>query len=418
MKISRAVALGFALAALLAPAARADGPGVGAPWIVSVGDSYISGEAGRWAGNTDESSAMTDALGSTAYFDNFPRTAEVIRGCHRSWSAEVFIGGGVNGLTLACSGAETQTAFSNGNFKPGLDFFYNQKGNVGQAMMLQNFARLHNVKMIPLSIGGNDFNFGSIVTQCVKDYLKPYVTSPYLCKDDSDVQANFKPAVVAARTDAIAHAIQNIRTAMAKAGYADSAYTILVQNYESAIPMPSNFRYPQYGGGLDPRPRLTTGGCGFNDADADWANRTALPIINGAVQHAIAQTKLPNVGFLDLSQAFNGHELCAKSVGLLEKRGLSSWKQAGAVDASEWIDQIRIATVGTPYFQQESLHPNYWGQLALRTATRRANTGGKPHGGRGSIAGPGVNAAGEPQMRLPGATVTRRAASALHVRGR
>ncbi|HEV7884408.1 MAG TPA: hypothetical protein VGO81_12615, partial [Solirubrobacteraceae bacterium] len=35
---------------LAAPAARADGPGVGAPWVASVGDSYISGEAGRWAG--------------------------------------------------------------------------------------------------------------------------------------------------------------------------------------------------------------------------------------------------------------------------------------------------------------------------------------------------------------------------------
>jgi hypothetical protein len=33
------------------PAARADGPGVGTPTVVSVGDSYISGEAGRWAGN-------------------------------------------------------------------------------------------------------------------------------------------------------------------------------------------------------------------------------------------------------------------------------------------------------------------------------------------------------------------------------
>ena len=54
----------------LTSAARADGPGVGAPWTTSVGDSFISGEAGRWAGNTDESSSKTDALGSTAYYDN------------------------------------------------------------------------------------------------------------------------------------------------------------------------------------------------------------------------------------------------------------------------------------------------------------------------------------------------------------
>ncbi len=33
------------------------------PDIVSLGDSFISGEGGRWAGNTDEESAKVDALG-------------------------------------------------------------------------------------------------------------------------------------------------------------------------------------------------------------------------------------------------------------------------------------------------------------------------------------------------------------------
>jgi hypothetical protein len=62
-----------------------------------------------------------DALGPNAYFDNANGTAEKIKRCHRSRAAEVFIGGGVNGLNLACSGAKT-SAFtdSDGNFKPGL----------------------------------------------------------------------------------------------------------------------------------------------------------------------------------------------------------------------------------------------------------------------------------------------------------
>ncbi|HTZ88658.1 MAG TPA: hypothetical protein VMB05_18495, partial [Solirubrobacteraceae bacterium] len=72
--------------------ARADGPGSGSPWVATVGDSFISGEAGRWAGNTDESSSKTDALGSTAYYDNATNTAELIKGCHRSKSAEAYIG--------------------------------------------------------------------------------------------------------------------------------------------------------------------------------------------------------------------------------------------------------------------------------------------------------------------------------------
>ena len=56
-----------ALAALLlvttAPAAQADGPGSGTPWIVSVGDSYISGEAGRWAGSSNTSSTYGGGVG-------------------------------------------------------------------------------------------------------------------------------------------------------------------------------------------------------------------------------------------------------------------------------------------------------------------------------------------------------------------
>ena len=155
-----------------APRVRADGPGMGTPWIVSVGDSYISGEAGRWAGNTNRSSTTIDALGPTAYFDNPGRTAELIPRCHRFWAAEVFVGGGVNGTTLACSGARTSTFMSSdGNFKPGLDFYSDRAGRKGQVRMLEEFARTHNVKLVPLSIGGNNFNFGDIVAQCVKDFL-------------------------------------------------------------------------------------------------------------------------------------------------------------------------------------------------------------------------------------------------------
>src|SRR3978361_1298276 len=81
--------------------AGAHGPGVGAPAVVTLGDSAISGEAGRWAGNTNGDPARVDALGSTAYWDT--ATGESIEGCHRSKSAQAFIGAGVLGYNLACS---------------------------------------------------------------------------------------------------------------------------------------------------------------------------------------------------------------------------------------------------------------------------------------------------------------------------
>jgi len=49
-----------ALLLAFATPALADGPGSGTANVVTLGDSAISGEAGRWAGNTNESSSRVD----------------------------------------------------------------------------------------------------------------------------------------------------------------------------------------------------------------------------------------------------------------------------------------------------------------------------------------------------------------------
>ncbi len=171
--------------------------------------------------NSNASESYVDALGPTAYYDNATNTGEQINRCHRSKAAEIFIGGGVNSLDLACSGARTSTfTDSSGNFKPGLDF-YNSSGRQGQALMLQSFAATHNVKMVVVSIGGNDFNFASIVQSCVTDFLTSPSWWKNYCHDDSSVTSNFTAANVAAVRARIATAYQNLRTAMRNAGYAD-----------------------------------------------------------------------------------------------------------------------------------------------------------------------------------------------------
>ena len=396
-RLAIAGALALSVCGLSVPVtAHADGPGSGTPWVVSVGDSYISGEAGRWAGNDNQSETPMDALGSTAYFDNASNTAEQINRCHRSKSAEVYIGSGVNGMNLACSGATTATNASGSDFKPGLDFYDDGAGHIGQAKALQQFAATHNVKMVPLSIGGNDFNFASIVTDCVEDFLySPSWWKDY-CNDDSSVTANFTSSNIAARTTAIKNAILNIRTAMSNAGYSASQYTIVVQDYESPIPTSSGYRYSESG-----YTRQSTGGCGFWNNDANWANNYALPTINNAVKNAAAQTGLSNVKILELQNAFNGRRLCENTVGLIEERGLAGWWSSGAVDQTEWVNQIRtVTTAGSDYYIQESLHPNYWGQLALRNCVRQAYNGGTPRGGTCTRSANGLTSRGEPQMNL------------------
>ncbi len=394
-----AVVIGVAAATvgLGLPAAHADGPGVGPQWIVSVGDSAISGEAGRWAGNTNGSSSNVDALGPTAYYDNATNTAEQIHGCHRSKSAEVYIGGGVYGMNLACSGARTYTQTpGSGDFKPGLDFFSDSSGHQGQALMLQSFAATHNVKAVTVLIGANNYGFADIVQTCIQDFLLSPSWWPKYCNDDSNVASYFTASSVATQTAAIKGAILNVRQAMLNDGYADSAYKIIVQTYSSPIPNGAGFRYSQSG-----YTRQSTGGCGFWNKDADWANATAVPTIDNSVKNGALQTGLTNYVLLDDQSALVGRRLCENTVGLLEEKGLASWTSPGAADKTEWVSQVRTAsTLFGPYQLQEDAHPNYWGQLALRNCLRQAYNGGTPRGGTCTIAGPGLDQLGEPLMSL------------------
>ena len=378
----------------LAPAAHADGPGSGTPTIATLGDSYISGEAGRWAGNSNGSSSSIDALGSTAYYDNASNTAETISGCHRSKAAEAFIGGGVNAVNFACSGAKTASA-NGSSWKPGLDFYDDGAGHVGQAKALQQYAATHNVKLVVALIGANNYGFADIAQSCVVDWYFSPSWWPNYCYDDASVSSRFTASNQATITAQDAGAFQNLRAAMRGAGYADSQWKLLVQTYASPIPPGALFRYSQSG-----YTRQTTGGCGVWNRDADWANNTAVVAMNNSARNGLAQSGVTNSAVLDFSQLLAGRRLCENTVGLLEERGVSSWTAPGASDKTEWVSQIRTtSTLFGPYQLQEDLHPSYWGQLAERNCVRQAYNGGSPRGGA-CVHGTGLNTSGEPNTTL------------------
>src|SRR3954454_15010366 len=388
-KMRVGLVLALCLVGAWAVPARAD--------VVVVGDSYISGEAGRWAGNAS-SQSYVDALGSTAYYDNASNTGESIAGCHRSKSNESVIGGGVVAKDLACSGATTATQpYSSGSdFKPGLDFYDDGAGHIGQAKALQQYASTHNVNLVVISIGGNDYRFADIVQDCVEDFLLSPSWWPDYCKDDSVVTSQMNATNIANKTTAIKNAILRVNTAMTNAGYDSSQFTLLVQDYPSPIPNGSGFRYSQSG-----YTRQNTGGCGFWNADADYANATLLPNIDNSVINAAAQTGLANVRTLELRSAFNGRRLCENTVSRVDSSGYAKWNSPGALDHIEWFQGIgTVTTALSDYYIQESLHPDYLAQLALRNCVRQAYNGGTPRGGTCRLSATGTDSLGEPNMAL------------------
>jgi hypothetical protein len=381
----RALLLGLIVLAALPAVARAQ-------TVVALGDSAISGEAGRWAGNTNGSPSRTDALGPTAYYDNAAGTGEAIPGCHRSKSAEVHIGGGVKSVNLACSGARTYSRVSDGKFKPGLDF-YDSNGQKGQALALQELATtVKDIKAVVVLIGANDYGFADIVQTCVTDWLTSPSWWKNYCQDDSNITAMFTSSNITTVTNHVRAAYQRVQQAMGNAGYAPGSYQLIAQTYSAPIPKSSGFRYGETG-----YTRQTVGGCGVWNKDANWARDTVVNVLNSTTRNAVGPLGLP---VLNMDEALAGRKLCENTVGLLEERGIASWRSPGAVDNSEWVQQIRtLTTLFPPYQLQEDAHPNYWGQLALRNCFRQAYAAGR--GGTCSR-GLGLNANGEPNMGFVG----------------
>ncbi len=377
--------------------------------VVSLGDSYISGEAGRWAGNSEKKSwsESTDKLGATAYGDN--GGAESLPWCHRSKSAEINFGEGVTSVNLACSGAETKTDASQTPFKPGIDFSNTFVGGgataMGQALLLQNLAKSNpnRISMVVLSIGGNNFKFGTIVAECVQDYVDPRRLRRS-CKDDKGLQALVDSDAAKKHQAEIATAIGNVFTAMRAARYSEEQWTLLVQTYPSPVADSKTIRYGQT------YARQFRGGCGFWNNDLDWANNTVLPTVNRAVVDAVDDVRQshPNIRLLDLTDALKGHRLCETGTTIVGKIAgavvgwywspVRSYDQKNAAAMSEWVAQIRAVETSAPYAQQESLHPNYWGQKAYQSCLRAAYTDGKVR--TGSCLFAGLDDSGNPKMRL------------------
>jgi len=297
--------------------------------IVSLGDSFISGEGGGRYGASAEN------------------------GCDRSAtapirSAPIEVDEKVN---LACSGAKTVNvwrAVSGGK---------SHRGEPPQADQLAAFARRFDVKLVVLTIGANDLGFGAIVAGCALDWARSSPDDPRYCHDDA--QRKIEERLPAATRD-LRNAIREIRAAMASAGEAVASpgrpggYRLIVMGYASPFPAGADFRYSEAGWS-----RLTEGGCPVWNADADWARRWALPAIAGMMRAAAVAE---GAEYLDLRRALVGHEVCARDVSDIDHTRVGSMS-----DTREWFRPLRLTGR-----VRESLHPNRIGQRVIGRCLARA----------------------------------------------
>jgi len=333
-----AVALGAPATASAAPAAAvatgsAAADHAGLPTAsVSLGDSYISGEAGRWKGNSASSSP--DHLGTDRGIQVYGDTVD--NGCHRSDVAPIKSAWLITqkSINLACSGAKTVNVLRASAGGQGY------QGEAPQDDQLATVAKSNDVKLIVLDIGGNDLGFGSIVSSCVVAYL----SSSTPCSETlpPTIEAGL-PKVAAA----VGATVDDVRATMAAAGYGSGDYRLILESYPAPLPDPGNTRYS----GTAPDQRASVGGCPFLDVDEAWAHSYLSPAMSQTLAGVAASH---NVQFLDLLNAFRGHELCAASDQQSTGHPTSS--------TSEWIRFIDLAGQGDI---SESLHPNYFGQKAL-----------------------------------------------------
>ena len=314
------------------------------PWqtaVVSLGDSFISGEGGRWQCNSNNFTFSRDgtdrAWTGTGYDPAKIYGPSYANYCNRSDTAEVNSATGIaqNAINLACSGATTANIFRTTN---GGQIF---KGEQPQADQLAPVARQYQVKVIALSIGGNDLGFSDIIEACIK----AYTLSQAPCNPAQ--QANIDAKIGTAKQNVI-KAIGEIQATMTTAGYPADSYRIILQSAPSPLPRAAEIRYTEALG------RLTTGGCPFWNADADWARDSLLNQMSDTLKSA-AQSA--GVDFLDLRNAFQGREVCAKASSLV-----TFLKPPSSV-TNEWA---RFLVSGLAQGQvQESFHPNAFGQIAL-----------------------------------------------------
>ncbi|MFF7859456.1 hypothetical protein [Streptomyces sp. NPDC007904] len=303
--------------------------------VVAIGDGALSGVGGRWQENITR--IFYDQNGTDRGEDVYGSTAGQ---CFQSdvapiHSARITERSSIN---LACNGASEHNILrTSSDGRP-------QYGMAPQAEQLAHIAAEKKVDMIVMSTG--ILPDSQFIKNCMDGYL---AGEPGHSKWDCSPQKQSE-ILMYRQYWKFDEAVKDVRAVMSEAGYNDSDYKLVIQSHTAPLPRASEMRY------ISEDDRIY-GSCALSNVDLNWLRDWHYPYIAKEFQK-VARSN--NAGFLDVTDAFRGHETCSKNARLTNYAG-----ETGA--HAEWSRNARTLrwAPDTDGAFEEALQPNAYGQQAL-----------------------------------------------------
>ncbi len=298
------------------------------PAVVAFGDSFISGEGGRWKGNGN--GAINRGTGHYSGGS-----------CHRTSDSPISYvnAAGVDEINIACSGAKAS-------------------GMWDQVNQLRTIADERRVDMVLISAGGNDLGFEELLTYCIDRFFRKWSHS--CAKKRTPWVDHHLPTTV---EPAVNRLIDQVQAVLADQPNA----RIVIQSYPS--PLPAANRKNAF-------ERLDAG-CPFRSKDMKWAEGHVSQSFDAKLKE-IADKQ--GVAFLSMADAFDGKEVCSRGVTVGSNPASAEWVRKGSIETTRAVEsfhpnffgQQAMGTCISRMFNYHSFSTNVKGQYKC------TNQGGLP----------------------------------------
>ena len=385
-----------------APRRRRTAPASGRPWIVSVGDSAISGEAGPLGGQHQRLELDdVDALGSTAYYDNATNRRADPRLPPLASRPRCTSAAASTAEPRVLRRAHLHADAGRRRLQARARLLLATRGRQGQALDAAAVrgdaqrARPSRCSSAPTTSASP-----TSCRRCIDDWLMSPSWWKNYCNDDSSVNASF----TAARHRDADHEHQGRDPATCARRCSTPAtptaqYKIIVQTYSSPIPNGSGFRYSQIGLHAPDRPAAAASGTATPTGPTTPSSRRSTTRCATAPRRPgsrnVDDPRRPERA--RRAAAVREHGRAARGEG----RRIWTERRRGRQDRVGQPDphDVRRSSVRTS--SRRTAHPSYWGQLALRNCLRQAYNGARPAGATMTcVRGNGLNGSAEPNMAL------------------